>query len=290
MTIGILGGSGLYDLDALTDREWRPVTTPWGEPSDDLLFGTLEGHSVVFLPRHGREHRLLPHEINYRANIAALKIAGCTDVLSVAACGSFREELPPGSFVLIDQVVDRTRTRQRTFFGDGIAAHVALANPICERLRAALSQAATTASVEIIDGGTYLAMEGPQFSTRAESRLYRAGGLDVIGMTAMPEAALAREAELCYASVAMVTDWDSWRDDEAGIETRDILAVMNANVGGARELVAAFIADNEPRTACPHGCDRALDHAIITPRELWPEMAATNLRAIAARVIAPEVT
>jgi 5'-methylthioadenosine phosphorylase len=284
--LGIIGGSGLYDLDALEDREWRPVTTPWGDPSDDLLFGRIGEQRMVFLPRHGRGHRLLPHEINYRANVAALKLAGCTDVLSVAACGSFREELPPGSFVMIDQIVDRTRARARTFFGEGIAAHVGLSDPICGRLRGIVGDAAAQAEINVTQNGTYLCMEGPQFSTRAESRLYRAGGLDVIGMTAMPEAALAREAELCYAVMAMVTDYDSWRDDEGGAHTADILSVMNANVGHARDIIAALARlDHGNDLPCSHGCDRALDHAIITPRAAWPDMTARALQTIAGRVL-----
>ncbi|MBV7255836.1 S-methyl-5'-thioadenosine phosphorylase [Pacificimonas sp. WHA3] len=286
MALGMIGGSGLYDLDALTDREWRPVTTAWGDPSDELLFGRLGETELVFLPRHGRGHRLLPHEINYRANIAALKIAGCTEIVSVAACGSFREDLPPGSFVLVDQIVDRTRTRSRTFFGDGIAAHVGLADPICARLRAALAETARIAGVDVTNGGGYLCMEGPQFSTRAESRLYRRAGLDVIGMTAMPEAALAREAELCYAAIAMVTDYDSWRDDESGAETADILAVMQANVGRARELVTAYAKGRQAKNSpCASGCDRALEHAVITPREAWPQKTAEALQSIASRVM-----
>ncbi|MGB3721455.1 MAG: S-methyl-5'-thioadenosine phosphorylase [Pacificimonas sp.] len=288
MKLGIIGGSGLYELDALEDREWRPVTTPWGNPSDDLLAGRIGEIEIVFLPRHGRGHRLLPHEINYRANIAALKLAGCTDVVSLAACGSFREDLPPGQFVLIDQIVDRTRMRKRTFFGEGITGHIALADPVCGRLRGLLGDAASSAKIEVADGGTYLAMEGPQFSTRAESRLYRQAGLDVIGMTAMPEAALAREAELCYASIAMVTDWDSWRDDDGGAETRAIMAVMQANVGRARNLMAALAAAlPNSRDACAAGCDRALTDAIITPRDLWPQMAAEKLRSVAGRVMGP---
>ncbi|MEM8826929.1 MAG: S-methyl-5'-thioadenosine phosphorylase [Pseudomonadota bacterium] len=282
--LGIIGGSGLYDFDTLTDRTWQTVTTPWGDPSDELLFGRIGETDLVFLPRHGRGHRLLPHEINYRANIAALKIAGCTEIVSVAACGSFKEALPPGHFVLIDQIVDRTRTRERTFFGEGIAAHVALADPICARLRGRI--AALNTGTGVTDGGTYLVMEGPQFSTRAESRLYASAGLDVVGMTAMPEAALAREAELCYAAVAMVTDFDSWRDDETGAETADILAVMNANVGHARQMIATLAGAGTDRSGvCPYGCDRSLDHAIITPREAWPHMAAERLETIAGRVM-----
>ncbi|MEE4350063.1 MAG: S-methyl-5'-thioadenosine phosphorylase [Pacificimonas sp.] len=284
MTLGILGGSGLYDLEGLDRPEWRPVTTPFGDPSDDLLFASLDGRDVVFLPRHARGHRILPHEINYRANIAALKIAGCTEVLSVSACGSFREELAPGDFLLVDQYIDRTRSRIRTFFGEGIAAHISLADPSCGSLRQLVADAAASADVPVRNGGTYLAMEGPQFSTRAESRLYRGAGLDVIGMTAMPEAALAREAELCYATLAMVTDWDSWRDEERGAETADILAVMHSNVGRARAIVTALLTMPEP-PPCEEGCRTALDHAIITPPDLRPQMTVDRLMPIAGRVL-----
>lgn len=286
MKLGIIGGSGLYELDALDQAEWRPITTPWGQPSDDLLFARLGKTELVFLPRHRRGHCLLPHEINYRANIAALKIAGCTDVLSVSSCGSFREDLAPGSFILPDQYVDRTRSRERTFFGDGIAAHVALADPNCGRLRDLVAAAGEQAGVEMQNGGSYLAMEGPQFSPRAESRLYRQAGLDIIGMTAMPEAALAREAELCYATLAMVTDWDSWRDAEVGAEVRDILTVMHANVDDARKVIAMLARTiTESRSVCEAGCDRALEHAIITPPNLWPEMTKERLAHVAGRVL-----
>ena len=286
MKLGIIGGSGLYKLDALDQAEWRPVTTPWGNPSDELLFASLGETELVFLPRHRRGHCLLPHEINYRANIAALKIAGCTDILSISACGSFREELSPGTFILPAQYVDRTRSRERTFFGEGIAAHVALADPNCGRLRELVASAASEAGIEVQNGGTYVAMEGPQFSPRAESRLYRQAGIDIIGMTAMPEAALAREAELCYATLAMVTDWDSWRDAEIGAEIRDILAVMHANVEHARSVVAT-LARSIPseRPVCEAGCDRALEHAVLTPPDLWPEMTKERLTSVAGRVL-----
>ena len=287
MKLGIIGGSGLYELEALDAAEWRPVTTPWGAASDELLFASAGGRDLVFLPRHGRGHRLLPHEIDYRANIAALKIAGCTDVLSVSACGSFREALPPGTFLLPDQYADRTKGRARTFFGDGVAAHVALADPNCGRLRSLVAEAAGAADIDVQEGGTYLAMEGPAFSTRAESRLYRQAGLDVVGMTAMPEAALAREAELCYATLAMVTDWDSWRDAEPGAEVADILSVMHSNADGARRLLKRLIALVPPeRPVCAQGCDRALDKAVVTPREFWPQMTLERLRPVAGRVLA----
>jgi 5'-methylthioadenosine phosphorylase len=286
MRLGIIGGSGLYALDALSDTEWRAVDTPFGPPSDELLFGRLGEVELVFLPRHGRGHRLTPSEVPYRANAAALKAAGCTDVLSLSACGSFREALAPGTFVLVDQYVDRTRGRARSFFGDGVVAHVSLADPTCGRLGQIVAEAADCVGVSFVVGGTYLAIEGPQFSTRAESRAYAAAGFDVIGMTGMPEAALMREAELCYASVAMVTDYDSWREAEEGANVADILAVMHANAANARALVAA-VAARLPATrgACARGCDRALEHAIITDRTLWPAAAVERLRAVAGRVL-----
>lgn len=284
--LGIIGGSGLYALDALTDVEWRPVDTPFGSPSDELLFGRIGTTELVFLPRHGRGHRLTPSEVPYRANIAALKAAGCSDVLSLSACGSFKEALSPGTFVLVDQFVDRTRGRAKTFFGDGIVAHVSLADPVCGTLGSRVAEAAGTLGIPFVAGGTYLAMEGLQFSTRAESRAYAAAGFDVIGMTNMPEAALAREAELCYASVAMVTDYDSWRETEEGANVADILAVMHGNSANARALVSA-VAANWPaaRAACPQGCDHALEHAIITDPALWPPPTVEKLRGVAGRVL-----
>ena len=277
MALGIIGGSGLYQLPGLVDGERRSVTTPWGAPSDALLHGRLDGTDLIFLPRHGRGHGIAPSELNTRANIAALKAAGCTAIVSLSACGSFRENLVPGSFVLVDQIVDHTRGRPNSFFGDGIVAHVSLADPMCARLRGLI--AATDAAC--VAGGTYLAMEGPQFSTRAESRLYRAAGLDVIGMTAMPEAALAREAELCYQTVAMVTDFDSWHDDNA-VDVAQVIAVLAANAGRAQALVAALAA-GWVDAPCP--CHRALDHAIITDRAAWPPATVARLQGIAGRVL-----
>lgn len=277
MALGIIGGSGLYRLPGLRGAEWRTVTTPWGSPSDQLLHGSLDGTELVFLPRHGRGHRLAPSELNARANIAALKAAGCSAVLSLSACGSFSEALPPGSFVLVDEIIDRTRGRANSFFGDGIVAHVSLADPMCARLRSIV--AATPVSCAL--GGTYLAMEGPQFSTRAESRAYRAAGLDVIGMTAMPEAALAREAELCYQTVAMVTDFDSWHAGDA-VDVAQVVAVLGANAERARALVAAVAAG---WTDAPCSCHRALDHAVITERSAWPAATVERLRGVAGRVL-----
>ncbi len=284
--LGIIGGSGLYALDSLTDVEWRDVDTAFGRPSDALLFGKLGQTELVFLPRHGRGHRFTPSEVPYRANIAALKAAGCTHVLSLSACGSFKEALSPGTFVLVDQFADRTRGRVKTFFGEGIVAHISLADPICGSLGARVAAAAKELDIPFISGGTYLAMEGPQFSTRAESRAYVAAGFDVIGMTNMPEAALAREAELCYATVAMVTDYDSWRPAEEGANVADIMQVMHGNTANARKLVEAIAADwpSTPET-CPQGCDHALQHAIMTDPALWPAPTVEKLRVVAGRVL-----
>ena len=286
MKLGILGGSGLYQLAALTDSAWRAVETPWGAPSDELLFGRLGATELVFLPRHGRGHRLTPSEINYRANIAALKMAGCTDILSISACGSFREAMPPGTFVLVDQFVDRTRGRTKTYFGEGVVGHVAFAEPTCSRLADVAAASLAACAVPFHRGGTYLAMEGPQFSTRAESRAYRAAGLDVIGMTNMPEAALAREAELCYLTVAMVTDFDAWHDARAAVDVSQVLGVLNANADNARRFVTEIAARlPTSRKACPQGCDRSLDYAIMTAPELRPAASVAKLQAVAGRVL-----
>src|ERR1700761_9608817 len=216
--LGVIGGSGLYEIAGLTDREWRRIDSPWGEPSDEILFGTLEGVQVRFLPRHGRGHRVSPSHINYRANIDALKRAGCTDIVSLSAVGSLKEELPPSVFVAVDQYIDRTFAREKSFFGEGAVAHVSMAHPVCQRLTAMAAAAAREAGATVTEGGTYLCMEGPQFSTMAESELYRSWGCSVIGMTNMPEAKLAREAELPYASLAMVTDYDCWHADHGHVE------------------------------------------------------------------------
>lgn len=286
MKLGILGGSGLYQLAQLADAEWRAVATPWGEPSDELLFGRLGEIEVAFLPRHGRGHRLGPSEINYRANIDALKRAGCTDILSISACGSFREELAPGTFVLVDQFVDRTRLRARSFFGDGVVAHVAFAEPTCGRLADTVAGAAQAVGITFRRGGTYLAMEGPQFSTRAESQLYRAAGLDVIGMTNMPEAALAREAELCYLTVAMVTDYDAWHGEHAAVDVAQVLKVLHGNAANARKLVAEVARRLAPsREPCRQGCDRSLEHAIMTAPDQRPAETRAKLEAVAGRVL-----
>ncbi|MDH3668998.1 MAG: S-methyl-5'-thioadenosine phosphorylase [Paracoccaceae bacterium] len=285
--IGVIGGSGLYAIDGLEGQDWVTVESSWGPPSDQILTGRLGGVGVAFLPRHGRGHRLSPTSINYRANIDALKRLGVTDVISISACGSFREGMAPGDFVLIDQFIDRTVNREKTFFGTGCVAHVSIAEPTCGRLRAALAAAAAQAGVKAHDGGTYLTMEGPQFSTLAESRMYRDHwGADVIGMTNMPEAKLAREAELCYVTVAMVTDYDSWHPDHGEVDITRILETMNANVAHARTLLGHVIpALAGPRAACPQGCDRALEFALLTaPEKRDPDLLA-KLDAVAGRVL-----
>ncbi|MFT6462972.1 MAG: 5'-methylthioadenosine phosphorylase [Maricaulis maris] len=286
-TLGIIGGSGLYALDGLADVRTESVRTPWGAPSAPLTRGALNGVELVFLPRHGAGHAIPPSDIPFRANIAALKQAGCTDILSISACGSLREGLPPGHFVMVDQFVDRTVGRERSFFGTGCVAHVPLAQPVCARLAALAADAGEAEGLPVTRGGTYLAMEGPQFSTRAESELYRQWGMDVIGMTNMPEARLAREAELPYASIAMVTDYDCWRDEGESVDVASVLAVMQSNTKGARRLLdrlTARLADL-PRAASPDGIETCLDTAIITPPAARDPEVVERLRSIAARVL-----
>jgi len=284
--LGVLGGSGLYELPGLTDTAWVTVDTPWGAPSDQLLAGRLNGAQLVFLPRHGRGHRVPPGEVNYRANIAALKQLGVTDVLSVSAVGGLRADLPPGTFVVVDQFIDRTVGRASSFFGIGLVAHVAMARPTCQRLgRHVLGQLAAQ-GVSHADGGTYLAMEGPQFSTLAESRMYRSWNCDVIGMTNQPEAKLAREAELCYASVAMVTDFDCWHPQHDSVTVDAIVKVLLGNADTARSLVAALAGQI---TGDSHGagcaCRRALDHALITAPAVRDPAMVAKLQGIAGRVL-----
>jgi 5'-methylthioadenosine phosphorylase len=284
--IGIIGGSGLYDIDGLEDKTWKKVETPWGDPSDALLSGRLAGVRCVFLPRHGRGHPVSPTHLNYRANIDALKRAGVTDVLSLSAVGSLREDLPPGHFVIVDQFIDRTFAREKSFFGDGIVAHVSMAHPVCSRLDDAIEIAARTLALPVTRGGTYLAMEGPQFSTKAESELYRSWGCHVIGMTNMPEAKLAREAELCYATVAMVTDFDCWHPDHDHVTVEAVVKVLFANADKARALVQALVpAIGMPRPLCGQGCDRALDNAIITAPPMRSRDLARKLDAVGGRVL-----
>ena len=288
--LGIIGGSGVYDLPGLEDVREERVASPWGEPSDALRFGRIGTSEIVFLPRHGRGHRLSPSDIDYRANIDALKRSGVTEIVSVSAVGSLKEELPPGTFVIVDQFIDRTFAREKSFFGPGCVAHVSLAHPTCERLSLACFEAARAQGVEVHRGGTYLAMEGPQFSTLAESRLYRdVWGCDVIGMTNMPEAKLAREAELCYASVAMVTDYDSWHPDHGEVNIFDIIRTLTENSGKARGMIARLPAilraADEGRDNCPHGCDHALDYAIMTAPEKRDPLMLEKLAVVAGRVL-----
>jgi len=284
--LGIIGGSGIYDLPLDNARELA-ITSPWGEPSGALRAGEIAGLPVVFLPRHDKGHRLSPSDINYRANIDVLKRAGVTDLISLSACGSFKEELPPGTFVLVDQFVDRTHRRESSFFGTGCVAHVSMAHPVSPRLRIHLAAAAEAIGLHVVHGGTYVCMEGPQFSTYAESMTYKQLGYSVIGMTNMPEAKLAREAELCYATVAMVTDFDCWHPDHDAVQVGDIIKVLLANAEKARQLVARLARDfpreHEP---CPVGSDRALDSALITaPAYRDPELLK-KLDAVAGRVLA----
>ena len=285
--IGIIGGSGLYDIEGFARAEWRSIETPWGSPSDAILVGELDGVPMAFLPRHGRGHVHSPSTVPYRANIDALKRLGCTDVISVSACGSFREEMAPGDFVIVSDFIDRTFAREKSFFGIGCVAHVSVAHPVCPRLGDACEAAARAAGVTVHRGGTYLAMEGPQFSSVAESKMYRESwGADVIGMTNMPEAKLAREAELCYASIAMITDYDSWHPDHGSVDISDILAILGANAAAARATVAGLPALLKDRPViCPHGCDRALEHAIMTAPEARDPQVVAKLDAVAGRVL-----
>ena len=284
--IGLIGGSGVYQIDGLQEAAWLRVETPWGLPSDEILTGRLAGMPMCFLPRHGRGHVHLPGALPARANIAALKQLGCTDIIAVSAVGSLRAEFRPGDMVVLDQVIDRTTGREASFFGTGCVAHVSLADPFCAVLSAACRDALAQGGAVVHAAGTYLAMEGPQFSTRAESRMYRQWGADVIGMTAMPEARLAREAELCYASVAMVTDYDCWHDGHGAVDVAQVLAVLASNAGTAKAMIAALPAGlTAQKPPCPCGCDRALDHAVMTaPAARDPGLVA-RLRSIAGRVL-----
>ena len=284
--LGIIGGSGLYEIDGLQNTRWQRIESPWGEPSDELLLGELDGVKLAFLPRHGRGHALSPSDINYRANIDVLKRVGARDILSLSACGSFREHLAPGSFVIVDQFIDRTRSRKSSFFGRGLVAHVSMAHPVCTRLGDAVEAVCRRGEIRHQRGGTYLAMEGPQFSSRAESQLYRSWGCDVIGMTNMPEAKLAREAEICYATVAMVTDYDCWHPDHDHVEVDTLIEVLTDNAERARSVVRGLAPSlaQRPET-CPHGCDRALDTAIITAPEARDRERSARLDAVAGRVL-----
>jgi len=284
--IGILGGSGVYEIDGLEDRQWVTVDSPFGAPSDQLLFGRLGDVRMVFLPRHGRGHRHAPSTINYRANIDALKRSGVTEILSISACGSFKEELAPGTFVIPDQFIDRTFAREKSFFGEGLVAHVGFAHPVCSRLAGVLADSCETLAIPVSRGGAYLAMEGPQFSTLAESNLYRSWGCAVIGMTNMPEAKLAREAELCYATVAMVTDYDCWHPDHDAVSVENVIKVLLSNADLGRSLVKHVAPALAGRTgACAAGCHHALDGAIITAPDARDPAMAAKLEAVAGRVL-----
>ena len=284
--LGIIGGSGIYDLPGLANVREERIVSPWGEPSNPLRIGDIAGVPVVFLSRHEQGHRLSPSDINYRANIDVLKRAGATDLISLSACGSFKEELPPGTFVLIDQFVDRTHLRQTSFFGKGCVAHVSMAHPVSPRLRIHLAEAAMAEGIQVVRDGTYVCIEGPQFSTFAESMTYKNLGYSVIGMTNLPEAKLAREAELCYATVAMVTDFDCWHPDHDAVTVQDIIKVLTANAEKAKRLVARLARDfpreHEP---CPIGSDRALDSALITAPEARDPDLLVKLDAVAGRVL-----
>ena len=284
--LGIIGGSGIYDLPGLENAREEAIESPWGEPSAPVRHGIIAGLPIVFLPRHDKGHRLSPSDINYRANIDVLKRAGVTDLISLSACGSFKENLSPGTFVLIDQFVDRTYKRESSFFGKGLVAHVSMAHPVSPRLRIHIAEAAMAEGIEAVRGGTYVCIEGPQFSTLAESLTYKELGYSVIGMTNLPEAKLAREAEICYATVAMVTDFDCWHPDHDAVTVADIIKVLHANADRAKRLVARlareFPREHEP---CPLGSDRALDNAFITaPQARDPELLR-KLDAVAARVL-----
>jgi len=285
--LGVLGGSGLYDMEALENREWISIETPWGMPSDEILFAELGGVKLRFLPRHGRGHRLSPSDVNYRANIDALKRAGCTDVLSISAVGSLKEDYAPGHFVMVDQFIDRTFKREKSFFGTGMVAHVSTADPICLRLSGLAGDAADKAGATVHRGGTYLAMEGPQFSTKAESHMYRQWGCDVIGMTNMPEAKLAREAELPYATMAMVTDYDCWHPDHGNVDVASVIAVLMKNADTARAAVKELVGtlSKTPRTPSPQGIETNLDVAMITAPEARDPNLLAKLDAVAGRVL-----
>ncbi len=284
--VGVIGGSGLYEIDGLEDVRRETVDTPFGKPSDAFIVGTLEGQKIVFLPRHGKGHVQSPTSLNFRANIDAMKRLGVTEILSLSAVGSLREDLAPGDFVIVDQFIDRSFAREKSFFGEGCVAHVSMADPVCSRLGDAIETAASTAGIQITRGCTYLVMEGPQFSTRAESNLYRQWGCDVIGMTNMPEAKLAREAEICYATVAMVTDYDCWHDDHDDVSVEVVIRVLMANADKGRALVKALAPRLSNRTeSCHAGCHKALDTALITAPDARDPAMMARLDAVAGRVL-----
>ena len=284
--LGIIGGSGVYEIDGLKNKQWKKVPSPFGEPSDELLFGELSGQKMVFLPRHGRGHRIPPSEINYRANIDALKRAGVTELISVSAVGSLKEELKPGMFVIVDQFIDRTFARKKSFFSSGLVAHVSMANPVCNRLGNHIQSTAKSIGIEVVRGGVYIAMEGPQFSSIAESELYRSWGCDVVGMTNMPEAKLAREAEICYVSVAMVTDYDCWHTEHENVSVDAMIKVLNDNADNARFLVksaSSVIFSDHLSSEC--NCKFSLENAIITSPEVRDKELVKKLDAVAGRLL-----
>lgn len=284
--VGVIGGSGIYDMDGLENVEWRKVESPFGAPSDELMFAEFYGQKMVFLPRHGRGHRIPPSEINFRANIDAMKRSGVTEILSLSAVGSLREDLAPGTFVIVDQFIDRTFARVKSFFGTGMVGHVSMADPVCRRLDGHLEAAAAAAGIKAVRGGTYLVMEGPQFSSRAESELYRSWGCDVIGMTNMPEAKLAREAEICYASIAMVTDYDCWHPHHDDVTVDAVIKVLLENAEKGRALVRQAVPLLSGRTeSCGAGCQRALDAALITAPGARDPAVLAKLDAVAGRVL-----
>jgi 5'-methylthioadenosine phosphorylase len=285
--LGIIGGSGIYDIEGLSDVRWEAVNTPFGAPSDELMFGMLDGQQIVFLPRHGRGHRVPPSELNFRANIDAMKRSGVTEIVSLSAVGSLREDLPPGTFVIVDQFIDRTFARVKSFFETGLVAHVSMADPVCGRLGDHLAEAAAAVGIEAVRGGTYLVMEGPQFSSRAESELYRSWDCSVIGMTNMPEAKLAREAEICYATVAMVTDFDCWHDDHDAVTVEQVIKVLFENADRGRALIQALAPKLSARDhVCTQGCHTSLNNALITAPEARDPGIAERLQAVAGRVLA----
>jgi 5'-methylthioadenosine phosphorylase len=286
IVLGVIGGSGLYDIDGLKNKKWVKYNSPFGEPSDELLTGELDGLDIVFLPRHGRGHKISPSEINYRANIDILKRAGVTDIVSVSAVGSLKANLQPGMFVIVDQFIDRTYARSKSFFGKGLVAHISMAHPVCSRSGKLIQKASKNSGINVVSGGTYLAMEGPQFSSKAESELYRSWGCDVIGMTNMPEAKLAREAEICYSTVAMITDFDCWHPDHDNVTVDAIIEVLNSNADNARLLIKQLVPlfrDCKDSAYC--SCRKALDNAIITAPESRDLNMVEKLDAIAGRVL-----
>ena len=284
--LGVIGGSGVYEIDGLKNKQWKKVNSSFGEPSDELLFGELNGHQMVFLPRHGRGHVIPPSEVNYRANIDALKRSGVSEILSVSAVGSLREDLKPGMFVIVDQFIDRTIARKKSFFGQGLVAHVSMANPVCHRLGNHVESSANNIGINVVRGGTYIAMEGPQFSSIAESELYRSWGCDVVGMTNMPEAKLAKEAEMCYVSVAMVTDYDCWHTEHDNVSVDAMIKVLMANAENAKSLVenaSSVIVSDESSNKCD--CKFSLDNAIITAQDSRDQGLIKKLDAVAGRLL-----